>query len=307
MTMKPTLWIAAAATAAATVPMVVLALHAKAGVHEAHVIRAFVEPVTVLANAGLGGKVMEVNVRSGEAVRKGQLLARFDASQIRERREELTKALESLERAQESGEVLAQAPPRLREFAFEQNSEVVAAESAYVNALEAYEKAPAADQAAEVLQSAGEQRTRVRQKIGRALSRRSTKADLINLAAALRKTISTAEDALRQADVVAPCDATIDILEIKPGDSIPAGAPVALLTVRGEYFSDFAIPKRDGNRMSIGMPLGATGWRVESLATRKVPVPFRDDGQTSEETVVHARLSSATPVPVSSVAEFRVP
>lgn len=308
---------AAAACCAGALAIAVAAVRANARSRQPRIVRGALEPVTTVVGSGPGGTVVEVFARQGELIHKGQLLVRLDAGELRKRCEGLRTTLRFLDDAMQNGDVLARLPSRTREFLFNSHPDIIRAENAYVDALQSFERASSGRREIERsrLDRAAADRTRVRRRIAASFARGSDKKELTSIAASVRTNLAAAEELLEHAEVRSPSDATIDLLDIHVGDRLAPGTPVAVLLVNGEFFSDIVIPGAEIARLSKGMSLnGALAdsnrffkWYVESISKRQVPVPFRENRQIADETVVRARISLARSVAPGATANLQLP
>jgi multidrug efflux pump subunit AcrA (membrane-fusion protein) len=274
----------------------------------ANLVQGKLEPVIALAGSRAGGAIREVYVRPGEHVRKGQPLLRFDAHELRARRQELAAIAHAAESA-------AGIPSQLRSRLVETDPDVTRVESDYVHALQQFDQATEPDRVAAQrrLNLASENRQRVRRRIGRELSDQSAAAPA--LLRNMRRRLNELDQLIEEADVRAPADALVDILDVKPGDRILPGHPAAALALSGEYFSDLAISSAQADKLQIGMMLEGIledthqpmKWRVESISKRTLPQAFRDERQTSEEILLRARISSPSAIRPGAIFDFQMP
>src|ERR1017187_8383370 len=109
-------WMAMIAGSGAVLSTALFSLHARVTVGEPLAIQGVLEPVTMEAGSSLGGTVAEICVRPGEQVHKGEVLVRFDTSQLRTRRQRLIAALRATERALQGREVIERIPDSLRGY-----------------------------------------------------------------------------------------------------------------------------------------------------------------------------------------------
>jgi multidrug resistance efflux pump len=293
------------------------ALHARAPGGEPIAIQGFLEPVTMEAGSRLGGSVAEVCVFAEQHVRKGEVLVRFDTSQLTIRLQRSSAALRVLKRAFDGMEIMQRIPDSLRGYMVESHAGVVSADASYAKALAEFEAAPDAEREAAKsrLALAAEARMRVRSKTGAMFESLRFKEEIPNVAEDLRRSIAQIEEAVKDGTVTSPADAVVDILDVKPGDRILPGRPVALLLLRGEYFADLVLPAEQFARLQPGMvskgilkeESRSFEWRVESLSKRNVPVAFREDRRVGEEFLIRARVRSSKALRPGSSAMFELP
>ena len=69
--------------------------------------------------------------------------------------------------------------------------------------------------------------------------------------AAARATLRDAEARYRERQVVAPADAVVEVLDVRPGDLIPPNTPVATLLEAGQLYVRLYIPETDIGRVRV--------------------------------------------------------
>jgi multidrug resistance efflux pump len=279
-----------------------------AGAARTRRVRARVEPVSLLAGSRLGGRVAEVCARTGEAVRKDQVLVRFDAALLRQQRAALAAALEGVR----SGMASARLPEAGRRLLLDSHPDVARAEERYVEALAGFEKQPNDARARLALEQTAAQRMETRRRVGRLLGNAGEMAGAVSQVETL---LSDLGRALADTEVRAPADAVVDVLDLHPGDRVLPGQPAAILLEPGEYFCEFAIPAADTARLQAG----ATGkgtmagnaetfvWRVERVTQRTIPLALRESRDQAEEWVVRARFPARTQWVAGREAELQMP
>ena len=309
-------WLVAGMVSSGVVSAVVLS-HSSAGAGGSTWVMAPLDPVVVAAGSAAGGTVREVLVRQGQRVGKGQLLVRFDARELEARREQLAMVLRAAESAIESNRVTAGISAQVRRQLLESHPGVMDAEAEYAAALREFESADTSNRAgAKVrLDSAAAGRVEVRRTVGRAMASGGTSERFPSLLPRLRANIAEFDNLLRDAEVRAPADAEVDLLDVTPGQRIPPGHPVALLTLPQEYACEFAVPARAALRLKLGMAsIGMLEpahqrieWRAESITRRTIPAAFREDRRVFEESVVRARVSWPQRLAAGTIASFELP
>jgi len=288
-------------------------LLARPAMHDGHTVLGALEPVTILAGSKWGGTISEVCARPLEHVQQGQLLARFDTTDLDARRRRLVEAERAAERAAQSGQILGAIPKPVQMYLYESHPDLVRAEAEYVAALSVFEKSADAGKAAARLDldRAATNRARVRRELGQALSRAAA-GDLPSIASEIRARIAEIDQLEREAEVRAPADAVVDILDVKIGDRMPPG-PLAVLTLPGEYFSDIAVTPKDAARLRLNasshglLDSRSFDWRVESVSKRVIPIPFRENRLEAEQTILRARVCLPASVQPGGAAIFQLP
>jgi multidrug resistance efflux pump len=255
-------------------------------------VMASVEPASVMAVSTAGGVVAEVLAKPGDRVAKGAILVRFDAGALGEQRR-------SLESALESARTIAAIPRAAGAVAVDAHPDVLAAEERYTAALAAWEQSPGNGRAA--LDRATAERVEARRRVARGMGRSA--AGIGETVATLEARLRDLEGALADREVRAPVDGVVEILDLRPGDRIAPGGPVAALTIPGEYVCEFRGEAGNGvvlrGALPNGSPLEA---KVEGVVKRAVPVALREDRRVAEETFVRARFhSDGVLVPGSTV------
>jgi hypothetical protein len=134
-------------------------------------------------------------------------------------------------------------------------------------------------------------------------------------AAGMSSTVATLEARLRDLDramkervAAAPADGIVEMLELRPGDRVPPGGPVAVLIVPGEYVCEFVVK---GLAPGVAVTVLAGGLRiaarVDRVEARRLPVVLREDRREEEEVVARARFSSETPIAPGSAVRVELP
>lgn len=287
---------AAAVAGAATLAALVGGHNGSRGRFAAGVI----EPLSVVVTAKAGGVVREALARPGERISAGQALLRFDAAAMEAQRTDLRAALES-------AKGIASLPRAAGDVAVDAHPEVIAAEEAYVRALEQFDRAPA--QARAALDRAAAARTETRMRIGRRLSKSA--AGMSSTAATIEARLRDLDRTLEEREVRAATAGVVEILDLRAGDRVPPGGPIAVLTVPGEYVCEFTAPRADGLAAGAAVRVMLGGrtveGRVERLETRRIPVALREDRRVAEEIVARVRVASETPIAAGAPAKVELP
>lgn len=259
----------------------------------------------------------EVLVQTGERVEAGQVLVRFEAKELETRLMQLRKAAQAAEAAVKGGSAMAQIPHQVRQYLYEVHPNTVKAEREYVDALAAFEQAPGADrEAANIrLRHASQERMLVRRRLAALFAGSANGEDSRMYLAEIARNIAEVEKLLQDAEVRAPSNAVVDLLDARVGEKIQPGQPVAVLLSVGEYAVDLGVTGSELQRLHTGMALqgripGGSRQieaRIESISTRKLPVIARDNLRMAEEPVVHVRIVSAAPLRAGAIAAFELP
>ena len=289
----------------------------RAGVPARTVRKGSVYPVMSIPRARFAGAVREVLVQTGERVEAGQVLVRFEAKELETRLLQLRQAAQAAEAAVKGGNAMAQIPHQVRQYLYEVHPNTVKAEREYVDALAALEQAPGVDrEAANIrLRHASQERTLVRRRLGALFAGSANAEDSRVYLAEIARNIAEVEKLLQDAEVRAPSNAVVDLLDARAGEKIQPGQAVAVLLSVGEYAVDLAVTESESMRLHTGMALkgrlpGSSRQieaRIESISTRKLPVIARDNLRTAEEPVVRVRIVSAAPLRAGAIAAFELP
>lgn len=258
-------------------------------------VEGVVEPVTLLVRTGLGGTVAAVGVRAGEPVSKGQIVLELEAV-------DGDAAQSVLELRRVAGGIRGGSNGQQ----IDTHADVIAAEAEYVAALANLENGPPGRPASRArLDRAARNRQQARQRIARTLD--AAPQTLDHLAAELNR--------LReQQKVRAPRDAVADLIGPRVGDHVFPGQAVALLVVPDQYEAQVVPPPGYGlerlppgtalHGVVDGAPFRAT---VNSVATRRIPVALRSNGQPAEEPLLRLRWASAAPLSPGTRVVFILP
>lgn len=251
----------------------------------------------------LSGRIIEVTVRAGNPVRRGQVLARLDASEIQARLGQARAALGSAEaeaqrvRAQASEGQARLGQARAALVAAEAESERARADAARIESLYGKEAATRQDlDAARAAAAAGEaQVMRARDGIREAESHvhQTLHAAIIAadaMVAQARDGVRAAESQLADTVLRAPVDSIVVKRNQEPGDMALPGVPVLTLQQSGTLRVEAAIPANCGDRLQVGSPLAVRlGTASQSFAVLVDEIQPAADPST-RTVLVKARL-----------------
>ncbi len=237
-------------------------------------VSVFVEPVTLVLAAGMNGTVERVLASAGSRVSPGERLIELRAPE-----------LDAAEAARRLEHLAADLPPAARQAWIEAHRQTATAEAAYVQALTDLDHHPQDNALRRRVQTAGQERQAVRARLAHLLDQ-ATSADLAPLVRQLRD----------RATLKAPdSDATVELLEVRPGQRVHAGQPLAILTLEHEYTAELVLPAslRAPSQLRLhfaGRTISAT---VGSVAQRDIPFGFRKDRRVASERVARLRFHSS--------------
>ncbi len=283
----------------------------------AAVLKAPLHPRMYVPRAQLGGLVSEVLVATGQHVKSGQLLVSFDAKELETRLAQLQLAARSAQAAMTSGNAMAQIPPQARQYIYDVHPETMKAEEEYVEALTASESATVQNRAAAAarLKKAAEERTLVRSRIAKRMAAASNGDDLQSFLEQTTHSIAETQKLLKDTGIRAPANAIVDLIEVRAGDRIRPGAPLAILVSAEEYALEFAVTAAEATTLREGMTLevqllgdaAKVRATIVSIATKKIPVIARDNLQTAEESLVRLSLHSTKALRAGLIATMELP
>ncbi len=248
------------------------------------------------------GRLASVDVREGDTVHRGQVLARLENADARARLAGAEARLSMLERGGRPQEVaaaeaaVAAARARVAEAdRAAERAERLLAEKVVAQA-ELDSAARARDTARADLRAAEEQA---------ALVRLSARDEVLRGAAA---DLEVARDAVLATEIVAPTDGVIVKRHLLPGESIGLGAtvvPVVTMTTGGHRWVRLEIPETRAGRIAVGQPLTATAdafpgavfhgtLRFVGVAMGKKSVTVEDPRALDDTEVLEARAELDT-------------
>ncbi len=212
----------------------------------------------------VGGRVAEVNVREGDSVRAGQVIAVIDGAQVRAReaqaRAATTAAAARASAAQQQVAVLgaqvaaaeaqlAQSRASYRLAAFNENSDVALFRTGDISEEQERAAIASAQQAAATVAMRAAQAAAVEQQIeGQQATIAGASAEMRQAAAQLAEARANRSDLV----VRAPFSGTVITRAVEPGEVIAAGTPVAtLLNLDRVYLRGF-IPEGEIGKIKIG-------------------------------------------------------
>ncbi len=173
----------------------------------------------------LSGRLSAVPVRLGDAVKKGQVVARLDDAELRHQLDEAQGAVQAAE-------------ARGRQAAA--NLEVARGE------LE--RKAPLAEDRLVSAQELAELRARVE---GQAAQAAAADAEAVQA----RARIGMLRKQLGDMQLLAPFDGTVAERRLEPGAAVGPGTPVVRLVAGGPPQVRFRVPERDLGLLGVGLPI----------------------------------------------------
>jgi multidrug resistance efflux pump len=229
---------------------------------------------TVPVVTATGGIVTEVLTREGARVRKDEVIVRLDDPELRAYLRDLERTEQLRVTGDRRWKAAARTPAEARAMFLQMHPDRQRAESDYVAALGNYDRAAPEERAAAKarLDRASDERTRVARELSDAFPRAGTVAPAF---ADLRKRVDMLRSRVDDLNVKAPLTGSIDLLQLRPGDRVLPGRPVALLGDESQVYSDLMISAPA--RVFAVMPDG------ERLPCRTEPLPGRH-GLTALET-----------------------
>jgi HlyD family secretion protein len=199
-----------------------------------------VERRTVPVISTTGGVVSEVLMREGAQVGAGEVIVRLDDPDLRAYLNDIERAEQFRRTGDRRFNTMARINPEARATLLQMHPDRQRAESDYVAALEAYDRAAPAGKAAakDRLDHAANQRTRVARELSDIFSLRETAENAVST---LQKRVDALRSRMDALNVKAPVAGSIDLLELHPGDRVLPGRPVALLGEQGQLYADLVI------------------------------------------------------------------
>ena len=220
--------------------------------HRPAVIEGTLQRRTVFAVTRFGGKVLQVRVREGDAVQQGQTILSFDNTELRERYEQMRRAMQIVERQLRTQSSAAMLSAAAKRWLLHANPRVVEAEQRYVRILQDYESLQKGG-------SAGTEDLRQAQHdLDRAAADRVTaQAEAAHMLASLdddrrdsyallrqgKYALSRLEEIIAEGEVKAPSAGIIDLLKIRAGDVIPPATGIGAIVLPGEYYIEAHVPE----------------------------------------------------------------
>lgn len=246
------------------------------------------------------GRLAEVLVREGDAVRQGQVLARLDAADLEARRQQaraqldgaraLLREMESGSRSEEVGtarEALRAAAERLAD-AERDLARVRRLHEGGALSREALDKAQLQFTVAQAQRDQAQQQLQLVEAGPRAERLDAQRAAVAQAEAAVRQV----DVALEHAVITAPFDGIVTVRDREPGETIGAGTPVLTLMNRGDRWVRIYIREDQIGAVRVGQPADITtdtyadsvyGGSVSFIASQAEFTPR--NVQTAEERV----------------------
>ena len=231
-----------------------------------------VEARNIRVGSKVGGRIVEVRAREGDRVKAGDLLVAFDDQELLAALERARANLEKMERGYRTEQV-AQAQAALEQaqadatnaertwkraqqladegvFSRQQRDDAEAAwkmaGARLENARERYAELERGYRTETV--AAAEARYRQAEAVRERVERGFRVEDI----AATRADLRDAEARYRERQVVAPADAAVEVLDVRPGDLIPPNTPIATLLEAGQLYVRIYIPETVIGRVRVG-------------------------------------------------------
>jgi HlyD family secretion protein len=274
------------------------------------VLTGFIEPVVTLASSPVGGIVSEVAASEGALVAEGQVLVRFDTSELETRRKELESSLNALKTAIENRNTFAQLPNEIQNIIRDAHPDVAKAEEAYARALSDFDAAESHERAAAKLRLdlAAQGRVTARARAHQSITTASVQ-ESGEMIAALEARLAEIARLIRNAEVRSPAEGAVDLLKLHPGERVFPGMPVAAIVSKGTYFADVIVPyapHAEGCKAILenGPVLDC---RIESASVRKLPAVLRETRDKSDEIVARLVIFTDQEIPPATKARFELP
>ena len=223
-----------------------------------------VEARNIRVGSKVGGRIVDVRVREGDRVKAGDLLVAFDDQELLAALELARANLEKMERGYRPEEIeearagAAQARAEYEEARSGYRNEQVAQaqaelEQAQADAVNAERTWKRAQQLADEGVFSRQQRDDAEAAWKMAGARlENAQQRFAELERGYRaETVAAAEARYRERQVVAPADAVVEVLDVRPGDLIPPNTPVATLLEAGQLYVRLYIPETDIGRVRV--------------------------------------------------------
>jgi HlyD family secretion protein len=250
----------------------------------ASLVSGTIEVDQVRVASRYGGRVEKVLAQEGDSLQAGQPIVELEAAELKSRRDAVAAQLaelvagprkEEIEEAQHSLDALradfeqAQADAKRAEQLFSQNTIAASEQERAVSHARTLEKNVAAAKSRYELLLAGTRPERLAQ---------------------ARANLAEIETQLREMKVVAPSNSVLEVLNVKPGDVLPAAREVATLLLPDHLWVRVYVPEPWLGHIKLG----------EKVSVRVDSDPGRDFPGTVEQI---AREAEFTPRNVQTVGE----
>lgn len=237
-----------------------------------------IEPETVPVVSLMGGTLAEILAHPGEHVTAGQLLVRFESSELDSRLARVHSALRIVPEhlVEDAASLLERLPPDTVARVMRTDPQRIAAEQEYLDALAQLE-ANRSEASQKRLHRAENRRRQAYQRAGELRS-----GGLQALGKLQGEGLHTLHwmDAQRdRLEIRAPADGVVEILDLKAGDVVAPLSKVALLDLGGKFMVEARLPEHREKDVKPGMKIEiafSAGNRVhgvvESVDSRELRV-----------------------------------
>ena len=273
------------------------------------------EARNISVGSKVGGRVAEVLVREGDHVQPGQLLVKFEDSELQasalQARGQLEQAKANLEKAlhgarpEEIEQAKSENAARANQVS-QAKSQVEQARASAVNAELEYKRikeladagvaskaqkddAEAAYNAAKANLAAAEHAVHAAQgqaEAARAVEQKTVRGNRAEDIAMARAEVTAAEGALKMAEsrlaereVKAPAAAYVEVLDIRPGDLLQPNAPIAKLLEADQLYVIVYVPQTEIGRVRVGQKAQI---RVDTYGSRAFDATVEQIRQQAE-------------------------
>jgi multidrug resistance efflux pump len=243
------------------------------------VLSGSLEARTIEVGSLVGGRVEAVYAREGDRVAPGQPLVRFESDlrdlEVAEQRARVEEARATLARVErgprreelERARIEWQAAETDRRRFAELWAEGVVPRRDYDSAL--------------VREATARQTLREAERGGRAEDVAAARAALAREGGRL----AFLERQRRETLVTAPAAGTVEVLDLRPGDLVPANQPVATLLERGQLWVRVYVPEPELGKVRVGQPVAVTVDTYPDRRFRGRVVEIRDQAEYTPRNV----------------------
>jgi multidrug resistance efflux pump len=217
-------------------------------------IQGVIEPEAIPLFSATGGRIAEVLAQRGERVVAGQLLLRFESTELDSRLARAHSVLRTVPDhvVEDATSFFERLPPATLVRLERTDPHRIAAEQEYSDALvELEHNASVAGQAR--LKRAEEQRKEAYRRAGD--WRAAGLSPLRNLQSEGLQTLHWLEVQRTRFEIRAPADGVIEILNLKTGDAVPPMSRLALLDVQGRFVVEARVPEHREKEAKPGRPI----------------------------------------------------
>jgi multidrug resistance efflux pump len=204
------------------------------------------EQETLRVIAGTGGVVTAVSAHEGDGIAAGSVLVELDNGEQRLKKEKLLELRRQYESVRSLAAMVQSLPASSLNRMIDRSPAVQTAEKEYVAVMAQSEASPSEKNQA-ALSAAAERREMARREASRTLEDAAR-----SKSTGFEEELRWVQTEIDRARVTSPVAGTVDILQLRPGDVVLPGQPVAAIALPGRFYIELSVDAEQGARFQDG-------------------------------------------------------